>query len=146
MPQLDPALVRTIAALTGAGFSLLLLGGDADGKAPLRSVKDVRLNLSQVHGPMSRRGSSMYCVRLDDLAVLDLDKDDPALVEALEARFGPAAVHVQTARGRHLWYCAPDGPLPNLRGEGLPVDVKFGLKAYVAESGSVRPDRQRYAR
>jgi hypothetical protein len=86
-----------MAALTGAGFSLLPLGGDADGKAPLRSVKDVRLNLSQVHGPMSRRGSSMYGVRLDDLAVLDLDKDDPALVEALEARFGPAAVHVQTA-------------------------------------------------
>jgi hypothetical protein len=86
----------------------------------------------------------MYGIRLGGLVVLDLDADDAALVETLEARFGPAAVHVRTSRGRHLWYHAPEGALPNLRGEGLPVDVKSGPNAYVAGPGSVRPDGQPY--
>jgi hypothetical protein len=51
---------------------------------------------------------------------------------------------VQTLRGRHLWHRAPGAALPSLRAEGLPVDVKAGLNAYVTGPSSVRPDGGRY--
>jgi hypothetical protein len=61
------------------------------------------------------------------------------LVKALEARFGPSPVHVQTPRGRHLYYRA-NGMAPNLRSEGLPVDIKTGPRAYVVAPLSQRQD------
>jgi hypothetical protein len=143
-PRLDPVLVQIMRDLTRAGFQLLPLGGGPDGKAPLCRFDGVRLSLGQVMGRMGARGSHLYGVRLEGLVVLDLDADDPGLVSYLEARFGPAAVQVQTSRGRHLWYRAPDGPLPNLRREGLTVDVKSGQNAYVVGPGSMRPDGRTY--
>ncbi|MBE0455552.1 MAG: bifunctional DNA primase/polymerase [Roseovarius sp.] len=134
-----------MARLHRAGFYLLPLGGGDDGKKPLlRGWADQRLTLSQVLGPMHRTGVAMYGVRLDDLAVVDCDTDDPDLVTELEARFGPSSVHVRTPRGRHLYYRLT-GKAPNLRGEGLPVDIKTGPRAYVAGPHSMRPDGGIYA-
>jgi hypothetical protein len=83
----------------------------------------------------------MYGIRLDGLAVVDCDTDDPVLVAGLEARFGRSAVHVRTPRGLHLFYrLLKQTAVPNLRGEGLPVDIKTGPRSYVAGPLSERPD------
>lgn len=129
-----------LARLSRAGFPLLPLGGGADGKAPLvGGWAGQKLTLSQVFGPLYGKGSQLYGVRLDGLAVVDCDDDSPELVAAMEARFGVSPVHVKTPRGRHLYYRA-NGPAPNLRGEGQPVDIKTGSNAYVVGSLSQRPD------
>jgi hypothetical protein len=101
------------------------------------------MTLSRVLAPLYRSGSQVYGVRLDGLAVIDCDEDSPELVAAMEARFGPSPVHVKTPRGRHLYYHA-NGKAPNLRGEGLPVDIKTGPRAYVVGPLSERPDGGQY--
>ena len=129
-----------LARLVRAGFPLLPLGGGADGKAPLvNGWTGPKLPLARVLAPLYRSGVQVYGIRLDGLAVIDCDTDDPELVEALEARFGPSPVHVKTPRGRHLYYRATEKP-PNLRAEGLPVDIKTGPRSYVAGPWSIRPD------
>lgn len=135
-----PDVIRNeVARLKGAGFPLLPLGG-ADGKAPLlRAWAGPGLTLSQILAPMHRTGSQVYGVRLDRLAVIDCDDDDADLVAQMEARFGCSPVHVRTPRGRHLYYRAA-GIMPNLRGEGLPVDIKAGPRSYVVGPLSRRPD------
>jgi len=142
LPKSDiPDDIRNeVARLKGAGFPLLPLGGGDDGKTPLtRAWAGPVMPLAQVLAPMHRTGSRAYGVRLDGLAVIDCDSADPALVADLEARFGPSPVHVRTPRGMHLYYRAV-GPAPNLRGEGLPVDVKTGGRAYVVGPLSERRD------
>lgn len=129
-----------LARLVRAGFPLLPLGGGADGKAPLlRSWAGPVLPLARVLAPLYRTGLQVYGVRLDGLAVIDCDDDNGELVASMEARFGPSPVHVNTPRGRHLYYRA-NGTPPNLRGEGLPVDIKTGPRAYVVGPLSQRPD------
>jgi hypothetical protein len=129
-----------LARLVRAGFPLLPLGGGVDGKAPLlRSWAGPVLPLARVLAPLYRAGSQVYGVRLDGLAVIDCDEDCGDLVAAMEARFGPSPVHVKTPRGRHLYYRA-NGTPPNLRGEGLPVDIKTGPRAYAVGPLSQRPD------
>ncbi len=133
-----------LARLVRAGFPLLPLGGGADGKAPLlRSWAGPVLPLARVLAPLYRTGLQVYGVRLDGLAVIDCDDDSGDLVKAMEARFGPSPVHVQTPRGRHLYYRA-NGTAPNLRGEGLPVDIKTGPGVYVVGPLSQRPDGGMY--
>jgi hypothetical protein len=133
--------IRTeMARLKGAGHHLLPLGGGVDGKAPLvRAWAGPSMSLAHILAPMHRTGSQAYGVRLDSLAVIDCDTNDMELVARLEARFGPSPVHIKTPRGRHLYYRATDG-VPNLRGEGLPVDLKTGARSYVVGPLSVRPD------
>jgi Bifunctional DNA primase/polymerase, N-terminal len=129
-----------LARLVRAGFPVLPLGGGADGKAPLLSAwAGPVLPLARVLAPLYRAGAQVYGIRLDGLAVIDCDNDSPELVAAMEARFGPSPVHVATPRGRHLFYRAAGTP-PNLRSEGLPVDIKSGPRAYVVGAGSIRPD------
>jgi len=129
-----------LARLVRAGFPLLPLGGGADGKAPLlRSWAGTVLPLPRILAPLYRAGLQVYGVRLDALAVIDCDEDSGDLIAAMEARFGPSPVHVKTPRGRHLYYRA-NGTPPNLRGEGLPVDIKTGPRAYVVGPLSQRPD------
>ena len=143
-PDLPAAFRDEIVRLHRAGFPLVPLGG-ADGKSPLASGwANGRLSLPQIFGPLHRTGQTAFAVRLDGLAVADLDDDAPALAADLEARFGPSPVSVRTPRGRHLYYRAPAGPLPNLRGGGLPVDFKSGPRAFVVAAPSVRPDGGRY--
>jgi len=134
-----------VMRLRAAGYALLPLGGGADGKAPLlRNRTDPGLTLGRVLAPMHRAGVQVYGVRLDGLAVVDCDTDDPQLVTQMEARFGASPVHVQTPRGLHLYFRAA-GAVPNLRGEGLPVDIKTGARSYVAGPLSTRADGGFYA-
>lgn len=129
-----------LARLARAGFPLIPLGAGGDGKAPMAaSWAGPPLALRRVLGPLYRAGSQVYGVRLDDLAVIDCDEDNDDLVAAMEVRFGPSPVHVKTPRGRHLYYRAK-GKAPNLRSEGLPVDIKTGPRAYVVGPLSKRPD------
>lgn len=140
-----PDVIRNeVARLKGAGYPLLPLGG-ADGKAPLlRAWAGAGLTLGQILAPMHRTGSQAYAVRLDGMAVIDCDTDSAELVAQMEARFGQSPVHVKTPRGMHLYYRAA-GTVPNLRGEGLPVDIKTGGRSYVVGPLSVRPDGGFYA-
>lgn len=143
--NLPQHICNEVARLKGAGFPLLPLGGGEDGKAPLTRVWVGRsMPLAQILAPMHRSGSRAYGVRLDGLAVVDCDTDDAELVADLEARFGPSPVHVKTPRGLHLYYRASEAT-PNLRGEGLPVDVKSGARAYVVGPLSERRDGGFYA-
>lgn len=147
LPQttLSESFRDEMARLHRKGFPLLPLGSGVDGKKPLvRGWAGKRLTLARVFGPMHRTGVAMYGVRLGGLAVVDCDIDDPDLIADMEARFGPSPVHVQTPRGRHLYYRA-NGKPPNLRGEGLPVDIKTGPGAYTVGPHSMRPDGGTYA-
>ncbi len=138
--ELSAPLTDEIVRLHRARFSLLPLGR-ADGKVPIcRYRADERLRLGRILAPMRDAGSSTYGVRLAGLVVIDCDEDNPELVQQIEARFGPSPVHVQTPRGRHLYYGAGAGKPPNLRGEGLPVDIKSGATSYVVGPHSIRPD------
>ena len=136
-----------LARLARAGFPLLPLGGGDDGKAPLlRAWAGRPKPLARILAPLYRSGSQVYGIRLDGLAVIDCDEDSPELVGMLEARFGPSPVHVKTPRGLHLYYRAPSaGQAPNLRSEGLPVDIKTGPRAYVVGARSMRRDGGRYS-
>lgn len=138
--KLPDPIRNEMARLKGAGLHLLPLGGGADGKAPLlRAWAGPSLALVRILAPMHRTGSQAYGVRLDGLAVIDCDSDDAELVAQMEARFGQSPVHVKTPRGRHLYYRA-GGAVPNLRGEGLPVDIKTGPRSYVVGPLSQRRD------
>ena len=129
-----------IARLKRAGLHPIPLGGGDAGKSPLiREWTDPKLTLSQILAPMFRTGSAVYGLRLEGLAVIDCDDDRAELVAAMEVRFGSSPVHVKTPRGRHLYYRAA-GQVPNLRGEGLPVDIKTGGRSYVVGPLSIRPD------
>jgi hypothetical protein len=139
-----PLVTDEIARLHLAGFSLLPLGR-TDGKAPLCKFRaDERLSVKRILAPMRRVGSSSYGVRLAGLAVIDCDEESLELVRKIEARFGPSPVHVQTPRGRHLYYVAGTMKAPNLRGAGLPVDIKSGATSYVVGPHSIRPDGGTY--
>ena len=142
----DPGLPSDeMARLHGRGFSLVPLGKGEDGKSPLLSFGSAqRIPLARVLAPMHRTGSRCYGIRLDGLAVVDCDTDDAALVEKMEARFGASPIHVRTPRGRHLYYQASSGAYPNVRAEGLPVDIKRGPSSYVMGPGSIRPDGGEY--
>ena len=139
-PDLPADIRNEIARLKSAGFHPLPLGAGDGGKAPLiRRWTDPGLTLAQILAPMHRTGSTVYGLRLDGLTVIDCDEDSPDLIAAMEARFGPSPVHIKTPRGRHLYYRA-GGTTPNLRGEGLPVDIKTGGRSYVVGPLSLRRD------
>ena len=143
LPYLPKAAPPTeeMARLHRAGFSLIPLGRGDDGKSPLLAFQGKpRFPLGRVLAPMHRKGSTCYGIRLDGLAVIDCDEDDPALVAQMEARFGASPVQVTTPRGRHLYYRTSGDSFPNLRGEGLQVDIKRGAGSYIMGPASVRPD------
>jgi hypothetical protein len=143
--QLSGPPAEEMARLHHAGFSLIPLGRGEDGKSPLLSFGGKpRFPLGHVLAPMHRMGSACYGIRLDGLAVVDCDTDDAVLVKEIEARFGASPVHIRTPRGRHLYYRAKKVQVPNLRREGLPVDLKRGAASYVMGPGSVRPDGGTY--
>lgn len=142
-PSPEPPVTQ-IAALYRADFDLLPLGGGEDGKSPLLRFDGKRIPQGQCLRRMRDVGSAMYGVRLNGLVVIDADEFGPETEDYVTGRFGPATVQVATPRGRHFYYRLADGPLPNLRGEGLPYDVKSGANAYVAGPGSVRRDGGEY--
>ena len=138
--NLPDEFCNELARLSRVGFPLLPLGGGVDGKAPLlRSWAGSKIALSRVLAPLHRAGLQTYGVRLDGLVVIDCDTDDAELVAQMEMRFGVSPVHVKTPRGIHLYY-RKGSAAPNLRGEGLPVDIKTGARSYVVGPLSERPD------
>lgn len=127
------------------GFTLVPLGAGDDGKAPtLKSWHRRALGPAAFRRHMTGHRSTMYGIRLDDLAVVDVDVHDNALVVEIEERFGASAVKVQTPRGIHLYYRHDGGAIPNLRAEGLSIDVKAGSGHYVVGGGSIRTCGARY--
>ena len=142
-PRAVPPLA-TMRALYNAGFALVPLGGGADGKAPLvRFGGRRRLPFNVVVKRMERAGSATYGIRTDGLAVVDLDEDTEELRAYAAERFGTFTV--TTPRGRHLYFRhGTSDRLPNLRREGVPIDMKGGASAFVVGPGSVRPDGGRY--
>lgn len=139
--DLPEVLRAEMARLSRYGCNLLPLGGGSDGKSPLLSGwQSSKISLPRILAPMHRAGSQVYGVRLHRFAVIDCDENSPPLVREMGARFGETPVQVQTPRGLHLYYRAPPGQLPNLRSEGLPVDIKAGPNSYVVGPHSLRPD------
>ncbi len=142
--QVSDEIARQIQLLDNQGFSLLPIGG-ASGKAPLaKNWANKRLHMRQVLGPMNGAGSDAYGIRLEGLTVLDCDVFDSSLIDGLQSRFGTASVQVKTPRGAHLYFSSMQANRPNLKSEGLPVDVKTGGNEYVLGPLSVRGDGGRY--
>lgn len=142
-PKLVDGITNEISRLFGAGFKLLPLGGGQDGKKPLRKFSG-DLSLAQILGPMYGANSSCYGVRLDGLAVIDCDVSDQSLIDDLQERFGSSPVQVSTPRGVHLYYRSNGIKFPDLRSEGLQVDIKRGLNSYVVGPQSIRPNGGEY--
>ena len=75
--------------------------------------------------------------------VIVADSDDADEDEAVEELLGRTELMVQTRRGRHRYYRAPNIPLPgDLRPYGLKVDLKAGRSIVIAppsihESGAI---------
>ena len=137
-------LPDTMAHLRAAGIALVPLGGDAGKKPIVKGWADKTLPFAQLLAIMTGSASRVYGVRTDSLAVIDCDHNDPMLIAQIEARFGPSSVHVKTPRGVHLYYLELSGKAPNLRAEGLPVDIKTGSRSYVVGPMSERPDGGQY--
>lgn len=134
----------TILSLTeglkDTGFQLLPLGQGNQGKGPSCPYKNKSISFRMVTKLMSVKDTLMYGVRLENMVVVDVDERDPKIMGLVEKRFGKATVQVDTPRGRHFYYERGSGPLPDLRKEGLPIDLKTGVNSYVVGPGSVRPD------
>lgn len=138
-------LVTRMKTVMQAGFTLVPLGRDVDGKRPAIQDWNVRtLGWDRFHKIMMTEGSTMYGIRLDSMVVVDVDVHDDALVARLEARFGPAAVTVRTPRGSHLYYRQGNVDLSSLRGQYAFVEFKGGIGHFIVGAGSVRPCGGRY--
>jgi len=84
-------------------------------------------------------------LRLDGITVIDIDCPDPSWITKCEERFGETDVRVRTPSGGiHLYYAGQLDDPPNLKGEGWPVDVKFGPNQYVVCAASWRTDGGSY--
>lgn len=115
-------------------------GGD-EGKQPLLGFsKNSRHPFELVMRRLEQANSQTYGIRLKGLVVLDIDVDDANLIEEMHRRFGRTDCIVKTGRGFHLYYSTSEKVSINLRGQGLPVDVKQGLNAFVLGPHSLRPD------
>ena len=139
--SIPPELSGEMFRLHGAGFTLIPLGGD--GKSPLCAFTERKPTLTQTLGLMRARQSLAYGVLLDGVMVVDADEMNGEIEDEIDARFGPASVKTATPRGRHHFYRDP-GSAPNLRAEGLLIDIKRGPHSYVVGPGSVRPDGGEY--
>ncbi|SDZ58509.1 hypothetical protein SAMN05444004_12530 [Jannaschia faecimaris] len=134
-------LVSEAKRLHGLGFSLLPLRG----KTPLvtfGTCSKLPLNVT-VDRLLDGRADAVG-IRLKDLLVVDIDTHDGTQKKEMEKRFGVTAVITRTPRGYHLYYLRGRGPVPNLKSEGLPVDVKTGGNAFVVAAGTMRVNGDKY--
>jgi hypothetical protein len=75
---------------------------------------------------------------VSQILVIVINSADPAILRAVEARFGQSPMIVRTPSGGwHLYYRFAGERCTNLRAEGLPVDIK-GEGGYVVAPPSVR--------
>jgi hypothetical protein len=78
---------------------------------------------------------------------VDIDDDGESELRKLEAKLGrlPNTVEVITARGRHLYFQMPEGPIDNSAGKVAPgIDVR-GDGGYVLAPPSVHPSGKLYS-
>ncbi len=135
-----------ISSLHAAGFSLVPLGGGADGKAPLAKYRGrERLPLQTIHRLMSKKESQIYGIRLHRLVIVDCDTDNLETRQYVQNRFGSSNFQVKTPRGRHYYFRtkAPAKPF-TIREPMVSIDIKTGPNQYVAGPGSIRPDNSVY--
>ena len=140
-PQRTPEVfASTLQRFWNEGAWLMPTGGD-NGKRPLLGFsKNSRHTFELVMRRLEEANSQTYGIRLKGLVVLDIDVEDPSLIAEMHRRFGRTDCIVKTGRGLHLYYSTSEKVSLNLRGEGLPVDVKQGLNAFVLGPHSLRPD------
>ena len=140
-PQRTPEVfVSTLQRFWNEGAWLMPTGGE-EGKRPLLGFsKNSRHPFELVMRRLEEANSQTYGIRLKGLVVLDIDVDDPSLIREIHRLFGRTDCIVKTGRGFHIYYSTSAKVSLNLRGEGLPVDVKQGLNAFVLGPHSLRPD------
>ncbi len=137
-------LIEDIKRLWRQGFSLLPLAGD-NGKIPQCNFAGTgKIPLSQILAIMKAKGSNTYGIRLPDMVVVDCDESSPELIQDMQNRFGDSPIQVKTPRGMHLYYRNVGNPMPNLRAECLPVDIKTGTNSFVVGPCSIRPTGEVY--
>jgi hypothetical protein len=130
----------TLQRFWNEGAWLMPTGGE-EGKRPLLGFsKNSRHTFELVMRRLEEANSQTYGIRLKGLVVLDIDVDDPSLISEIHRLFGRTDCIVKTGRGFHVYYSTSEKVSLNLRGEGLPVDVKQGLNAFVLGPHSLRPD------
>ena len=140
-PQRTPEVfVNTLQRFWNEGAWLMPTGGD-NGKRPLLGFsKNSRHPFELVMRRLEQANSQTYGIRLKGLVVLDIDVDDANLIEEMHRRFGRTDCIVKTGRGFHLYYSTSEKVSLTLCGEGLNIDVKQGLNAFVIGPHSLRPD------
>ncbi|MEM6464732.1 MAG: hypothetical protein AAF724_22770, partial [Pseudomonadota bacterium] len=142
-------LLLEMQRLFQAGHSLIPLGKrDDDGNvedngkaASVRFQGRNRLPLKRVVEIMCDLRTCMYGVRLDGMAVVDID--DPSATGYAAERFPPSPVCTRTARGEHRFYQADFIPAENGL-SAIPIDLKAGTNSYVVGPWSIRPDGLEY--
>ena len=74
------------------------------------------------------------------MAVIDIYDPSETLLTEIIDQCGDSSFKVATGRGKHLYYACNEKPTFNFRASGMPVDIKYGLNAYVIGPHSTRPD------
>ena len=123
------------------GLVPIPLGGDEGNKPQVRFATLKRSPSRQTLEKWARQHGQAnigVLTGLSNLTVVDID--DPALLEAMLARFGNTPLQVETPRGgAHLYYRSGGERCADLRSEeGLAVDIK-GLGGMVVAPPSIRP-------
>ena len=135
----DPSLRDTISTLWDCGAFLIPTGGET-GKEPLLRMSKKRHPLSLVLERLRSKESLTYGIRLPNLAVIDIYDPSETLLTEIIDQCGDSPFKVATGRGKHLYYACNEKPTFNFRASGMPVDIKYGLNAYVIGPHSTRPD------
>lgn len=131
---------HTLERYWNEGAWLMPTGGD-DGKRPLLSFSKQKGHpLNLVMRKLQLSNSQTYGIRLNRMVVLDVDQENTDLISEICGRFGQTDCIVRTGRGFHLYYSTIGKVTLNLRGAGLPVDVKQGSNSFVLGPHSLRPD------
>lgn len=139
----NPRFKEAISTLWDRGAFIIPTGGDT-GKKPLVRMFKNRHPLQLVFEKLKDAESLTYGIRLPHLAVIDIDDPSETLLTEIIDRCGDSPFKVATGRGKHLYYACNEKPTFNFRGSGMPVDIKYGLNAYVIGPHSTRPDGVHY--
>ena len=139
----NPCVYDTISILWERGAFIIPTGGKT-GKEPLVRMYNKRHPLPLVLERLRSAESLTYGIRLPNLAVIDIDDPSETLLTEIIDQCGDSPFKVSTGRGKHLYYACDEKPSFNFRALGKPVDIKYGLNAYVIGPYSTRPDGVHY--
>ena len=139
----NPCVYETISTLWVRGTFIIPTGGET-GKEPLVKMYNNRHPLPLVLEKLRSAESLTHGIRLPNLAVIDIDDPSETLLTEIIDQCGDSPFRVATGRGKHLYYACNQKPASNFRSSGMPVDIKYGLNAYVIGPNSTRPDGVQY--